>query len=269
MKNKIYIIILAVLGIGCEVDDFQDANPPRLLDAPAVFEVSSSKSLLSGGESTMITISVSDAPAGIDSVGINDTDDLGISAGGSTVMVSGQGTTRGEVVAEYTAPLGFSGAVNLAVSVYDAQLDDKGENAKKSSVAQDIIVDILCGSLSGAYGVVGTILVDDFGSGPYEYTDNVSLDECATENNYVISDISGGLYTNAYAENYDTEAASAILVISSTNEVTWSGVIDQFGGDFVQDPAQPLSNYNPATSTFTINWTATRWGERGVTVLTK
>lgn len=269
MKNNLYILLLTVLVMAC-VDDFQDANPPRLLDAPAVFEVSSSKTLLSGGESTTITISVSDAPAGVDSVAVEDTDDLGIAVGGTTVLVSGQGSTKGEVIAEYTAPMGFSGAVNLAVSVFDAQVDDKGDDAKKSSVAQDIEVSIVCGSLSGAYAVVGTILVDDFGSGPYNYTDNLSLEKCETENSYAISDISGGLYTNSYADNYGTSARNAVIVVdANTNEVTWANVSDQFGGQIIQDPAQPMSVYDPASNKFTIYWTATRWGERGVTEMTK
>jgi len=163
MKNRIYIfiVLLSVLITAC-VDDFQDANPPRLLDAPAVVTVSSSETILFGGESTVITISVSDAPAGIDSVAIEDTDDLGIAVGGTYVFVSGQGITQGEVVAEYTAPMGFSGSVELAVSVVDAQLDDKGKKASKSSVPRTVLLQVFCAQPdAGDYRVVMHDSFDD------------------------------------------------------------------------------------------------------------
>ncbi len=252
----------------CSVDDYQDANPPRLLDSPAVSGIDQDVMLLAGGaDKVTITVTVSDAPAGIDSVIVEDTDYLGVPAGGSYKMISGGGIFSGDVVIEYTAPSGFSGTIDLAVSVADGQVDEHGDYAGKSSVAEDIEVDVLCGALSGVYAAEGTILVDDFGSGPFSYNENLTLQSCDTEDAYAISDISGGLYVNDYAENYDTTPAAAVLIIDGSGNVTWTGVDDQFGGEIIQDAAQPMSNYDSATGIFTIYWTATRWGERGVLVL--
>jgi len=57
------------------------------------------------------------------------------------------------------------------------------------------------------------------------------------------------------------------VVVAADNTVTWSGVSDQFGGAIVQDSAQPTSNLDPSSGTITIYWTATAFGERGVTTL--
>lgn len=143
MKNLLYIVLVGMLFTAC-VDDFEDARPPVLLDAPAVNAIESSESILFGGESTTITIPVSDAPAGIAGVSIADTDVFGVSVGGTTTVVSGLGIMSGQVVAQYTAPEGFTGEVNLAVSVFDGQVDEKGEDASKSSVAQDIVIQVFC-----------------------------------------------------------------------------------------------------------------------------
>lgn len=272
MKNiNLYIIgFLFVALASCSVADYDESNPPRLLDAPAVNGASIDKTVLSGGETATIIVTVADAPAGIDSASVVDTDALGIAAGGSSTIISGMGITSGEVVIEYTAPLGFSGTIDLAVSVGDAQVNDKGDYAGKFSVAEDLEADVLCGDLSGVYAAAGTILVDDFGSGPFAYDENITLFACDTENEYVVSDISGGLYTNDYATEYDVDPAPAVLTIDPTSgDITWAGVPDQFTGEFVQDPAQPMSTYDATAGTMTIYWTATRWGERGVLVLTK
>lgn len=133
-----------------------------------------------------------------------------------------------------------------------------------------IIADIDCGFATGTYDVLGTILVDDFGSGPYTYTDRLSLADCAVDGVYQISDISGGLYTNAYATSYGTSPATAVLNFASTGgAVTWTGVSDQFGGQIIEDPlATTTSNYDAANGIITIYWTATAFGERGITVYT-
>jgi hypothetical protein len=60
-----------------------------------------------------------------------------------------------------------------------------------------------------------------------------------------------------------------ISIDPDTNLVTWENVSDQFGGEFIQDPAQPDSNFDPDTNTITIYWTATAYGERGISTFTK
>lgn len=264
----IYILGLVFIFASC-VDDFEDANPPRLLDAPAVNSLSITEDVLKGGTSTVITLNVTDAPAGLASATVTDVDEFGVSVGGSVSVITDiNGLTKGEVEIEYTAPEGFSGTVTLSAFVSDGQTDEDGEDASKSSVARTVDIEVLCGDLAGSHTVDGEILVDDFGSGPYTFMDNISLADCEEEGAYNISDISGGLYANAYADNYGTSARAALIVINSTtNVVTWSGVSDQFGGQFVQDPAQPDSNYDAGAGTITIYWTATAFGERGITTI--
>jgi len=133
------------------------------------------------------------------------------------------------------------------------------------------IADVDCGNVAGLYNVTGTILVDDFGSGPYAYDDRIALADCSVEGEYSISDITGGLYTNDYATAYGVAPAGAVIEFDSTVDgpVTWSGVSDQFGGDVLEDPASATaSNYNATTGVITIYWTATAYGERGITVYT-
>lgn len=133
------------------------------------------------------------------------------------------------------------------------------------------ISDVDCGDVAGVYDVAGTILVDDFGSGPYAYTDQIALADCSTEGEYLISDITGGLYTNDYATAYGVDPASAVIEFDPTMDgpVTWSDVSDQFDGEVLEDPlaAEP-SNYDATNGIITIYWTATAYGERGITVYT-
>ena len=133
------------------------------------------------------------------------------------------------------------------------------------------ISDIDCGEVAGLYNVTGVILVDDFGSGPYSYQDRIALADCSTEGTYNIVDISGGLYTNAYATAYGAVPAAAAITFDPTSDgpVTWSDVSDQFGGEIIEDAASPTSsNYNVTTGVITIYWTATAFGERGITTYT-
>jgi len=126
-----------------------------------------------------------------------------------------------------------------------------------------------CGNFAGTYVVLGTILVDDFGSGPYNSTEVIGLVDCTVEGDYGVADISGGLYTNSYATNYTTSARATIITIDGSNNVTWASTSDQFGGFFIEDTAAATpSNYNPTTDVITINWTATAFGERGITTYT-
>lgn len=132
--------------------------------------------------------------------------------------------------------------------------------------------DIDCGFARGNYDVNGTLIVDDFGSGPYNFTEFVVATACPDETTYTIADISGGLYTNSYATAYGTSARAADIVIDQAGgagSVTWSGVSDQFGGAIIEDAASATaSNYDPGTGVITIYWTATAFGERGITTFT-
>ena len=266
MKRSIYYIfaLLIVSTFGC-VDDFEDANPPRLLDGPATTEAVAASDVMVSGGTLNILVTVVDAPAGLDSASVLATDALGVDRGGAAVLSSGQGITQGEATVTYTAPEGLSGPLDLNVRVWDGQVDDQGDDAAKGSDPLEVSVTVLCGTKAGTYNGDGNIIVDDFGSGPYTFIENITLEDCEVEDAYLISDITGGLYTNDYADAYGTSARAATLEIQADNSVTWTGVSDQFGGTIIEDPAGMGSNYNPGTSTFTIYWTATAFGERGIT----
>ena len=269
MKKTIYILLVVGLAtfLNACVDDYQDANPPRLKDSPAVSSVTVANELLKSGESTKITAVVVDAPAGVDSVGVEALDEDDEPVGTYTVDTPLTGQTKGDIEITFTAPTGVSSAITITVTVYDKQFDEDGEVVRKNSVPQDVEVNVICGVLAGPHSVKGEFLVDDFGS-PTVTKDQVVLSvDC--NNNYLLEDITGGLYTTTYADNYDTDPAEAeIFLDSETNLITWSDVSDQFGGDVIQDPDQPASSYNPATKTFVIYWTATSYGERGVATFT-
>lgn len=265
-RNVLYLLAVLFIAVSC-VDDYQDANPPRLLDSPAVSSISITNEILSGGGSTTITITVSDAPAGLDSVATSAIQD-GEDIGGDFVVGDFQGLTQGSFDITYTLPNGVSGAVELNVEVFDGQKDEDGESARKSSGVQTASITALCGTYSGVYDINGTILVDDFGSGPYDYEEVMTSPDCTEANQLFITDITGGLWSGDYADAYGASARNATLVVDpASGDVTWSGVSDQFGGEIIQDAAQPTSNID-GSGVITVYWTATGFGERGVTTLT-
>ncbi|WMN12601.1 hypothetical protein QYS49_34025 [Marivirga salinae] len=131
------------------------------------------------------------------------------------------------------------------------------------------IADNDCGNLAGLYDVEGDVLVSDLGPLTYNYDEALGLADCTQEGIYPVVDITGGLWSDGYANLYGTSAINALITINSTNnEVTWGTVSDQFGGAIIQDPVQPVSNYDPSSNTVTIYWTATAYNERGVTTYT-
>jgi hypothetical protein len=265
---SLFLIGLLVLGYSC-VDDFQDANPPRLLDSPAVTTVTSSDPEILEGESTTITATVVDAPAGVDSVAVTATDEAENSVGSYTVDTPLTGQTAGDIEITYTAPMRIMGPVSVAVTVYDKQFDDKGKVVRKNSVPKSTEILVICPQpLSGNYTVTGQFLKDDFDS-PDVIMDQALINtDCVSK--YLVEDLSGGLYTNTYAEEYGTDPVEAEIDIDpDTNLVTWEGVSDQFGGDIIQDDTQPDSFFDPDTNTITIYWTATTYGERGISTFVK
>jgi len=270
MKKLVYFIFgLLIIGSTSCVDDFEDANPPPLLDGPATTEAIAGSDVVVSGGSVDITVTVVDAPGGLDSASVIATDALGVDRGGTAVLTSGQGITEGQAVVTYTSLAGLSGGLTLSVRVWDGQVDQDGDDASKGSDPLDVEVTLLCGLNAGTYNGDGNILVDDFGSGPYTFIENITLGDCETEDEYLVSDISGGLYGSDYADAYGTDPAAATLVIAADQSVSWTGVSDQFGGEIIEDPAGLGSNFNPTTSTFTIYWTATQYGERGITTYVK
>lgn len=271
MKNiryNLFLYVLMLLVFSC-VDDYRDANPPRLLDSPAVSRVTASNNVIKDGESTQVAATVVDAPAGVDSVAVSPQDESGNIVGTYTIDTPLTGQTQGDIEVTYTSPVQFTGVVSVYITVYDKQYDENGEIVRKSSVPKAAEVTVLCEPpLIGAYEVLGQFLQDDFGS------PDVTLDQVLTNvdciSRYMVQDLSGGLYTTTYAENYGTSPVEAEINIDpDTNLVTWEGASDQFGGEFIQDPAQPDSFYDPDAKQIVIYWTATSYGERGVATFTK
>jgi hypothetical protein len=148
MKNLIFnmvgIMAMLMFITSC-VDDYKDANPPRLLDAPAVNSISISDTVAVRGETVIITVNVVDAPAGLASVTLTDVDQFGVDAGGTSNVTSDfQGLTKGEVTIEYTTPETFDGVITLSVFVSDGQVDKDGEDASKSSAPREIELLVYC-----------------------------------------------------------------------------------------------------------------------------
>lgn len=140
MKKLIYttlaLAIMAVI-ISC-VDDYIDANPPRLKDGP-FFKVSLSEDSIKGGETFNFTINVIDAPGGIDSVSISNPQNVGSYTLDNLDALKGK--TTGEITGVYTSPTTFEGSLELNFELFDAQTDEKGEDASKGlSVKESIYV---------------------------------------------------------------------------------------------------------------------------------
>ncbi len=267
--NSILFILMILAVIASCVDNYQDANPPRLKDGPALNSVEVANDLIQDGTSTTILANVVDSPAGIDSVAVTTADENGDPKGTTTVETPITGQTRAEIEITYTAPANTAGEVIVSVQVFDKQFDDKGEVVRKGSVSRSVNISIFCEPpLVGTYTVLGEFLVDDFGSPDVTNDQEVTSVDCLEA--FMVEDLSGGLYTSTYADNYGTAPVEAVINIDSdTNLVTWENVSDQFGGEFLQDPAQPDSFFDPAANKITIYWTATAYGERGISTFTK
>ena len=303
MKKSIsYILILALVfvtscdddyelaDVGLNLDNqlpgyvaFNSAGTSVSLDALDVTESSDSESLnVEVPTGTTSDVTVNYTFGGTAEFGVDFNVEGASSTGGAlTINVPTEPQANlipvnADIVVEFLTDLTQDGNKTLEITLVSAS-NGQGELAVGRGGTDVLrtqlinISDVDCGDAAGLYDVNGVILVDDFGSGPYNYTDRISLADCATEGAYSIVDISGGLYTNAYATAYDAVPAAAVIVFdpSIDGPVTWTGVSDQFGGEIIEDPASPVSsNYNAATGIITIYWTATAFGERGITTYT-
>lgn len=303
MKKLIYILFASVMiTTGCS-DDFalndndQDLNVQLLAGKYVAFSADGANTTIAPedakeGESVELNVEI---PTGTTSdvtvnftfggtavYGTDFTVPGGTSAGGSVVIVPDDGGGTANIIDNADIEVTLltddtqDGNKTLVVTLSSASnaegavlVGRGGTDILKSQTVN--ISDVDCGDVAGVYNVTGVILVDDFGSGPYSYTDRIALADCSVEGEYAISDITGGLYTNDYATAYGVSPAGAVIEFDPTADgpVTWSGVSDQFGGSVLEDPASAISsNYNATTKVISIYWTATAYGERGVTVYT-
>ena len=305
MKNIFKLILVITMGLlvySCE--DFDD--PTEGLETGELFVQYAANVLdtlnaseggdvytwtvqapISAGEDLVATVSFSGEAVFETDYTVTAEDDLG-----NDVLISSSATG-----ASFTIPFTPTGGDDLITDQMNLTLafptDDNPDGAKelivtldgatsssgvtfvggRGPIRRDLVVnigDIDCGFARGSYDVNGTLLVDDFGSGPYNAVELLASTNCPDGTVYGISDITGGLYTNSYATVYGTSARAAeINIPEAGGVVTWEGVSDQFGGEIIEDPASDTeSNYNTTTGVITIYWTATAFGERGITTFT-
>lgn len=239
MKNLIIlnvIILLAVIIPSC-VDDYKDANPPRLKDAPAVNAISVQDLIITDGGSTKITINVVDAPAGIDSVGFVIGDENGDVLG--TVSFDNlnelMGKTKGEIIATYTSEPLIAAVITVTFIVFDKQFSE-GEIVRKSSVPQSVQIEVVCPSdLAGTYTTLTSGSSTDGGANNNPASDLLSevvLSATAVPGEYTISDASAGIYDAWYLGVYYGEPA---LLEGILKDACGSITIKEFSSPFDGD----------------------------------
>jgi hypothetical protein len=244
------------------VDDYQDANPPLLLDAPAVSSVSAADDLLFAGESTTITIVVVDAPAGIDSVGYTIADASGKEVG--TIRLDNfsemKGKTKGDIVATYTSEDLTAAEVTITFSVFDLQYQ-LGDTVRKSSVPRGVDVRIVCESdIAGTYdasttgagntpdGEIPGAMWDGVGVVTLTATEDVGI--------YTIDEITGEFY-NLFWEGAKEEGTFR----DECGDYSIDTKTDQYGDTLTATVT------NNGDGTITIEWDNT-YGDAGTTILT-
>ncbi|CAN5250829.1 hypothetical protein BH23BAC1_BH23BAC1_44250 [soil metagenome] len=134
-KLSLLFILSSILYFTACVDDFEDANPPRRLDAPDV-KIASSADTIRLGETVTFTVNVTDAPGVIDSVGYSLSTDVGTFVLDQASVDAVRGQTSGSFTASYTAPANQSGLLDVSFTVYDRQPDPlTGERNRKSTTS--------------------------------------------------------------------------------------------------------------------------------------
>ncbi|HLF35914.1 MAG TPA: hypothetical protein VI583_16845 [Cyclobacteriaceae bacterium] len=230
------------------VDDYKDANPPRLKDAPAVASVSVQDLIITDGTSTTITISVVDAPAGIDSVGYSIADENGDELGtiAITNLEAVRGKQEGEIIATYTSEPGVAAVITITFIVYDKQLSE-GEVVRKESVPQGVQIEVVCPSdLAGTYSTSTSGSSTDGGANNNPLSRLVSeivLTGTETPGEYTISDASAGAYDAWYLGVYYAEptALSGILK-DACGSITIKEFESPFDGDGVVSSGGSIDN---------------------------
>jgi hypothetical protein len=145
---KIFIFLFVVSS--CEVDDYQDANPPRKKDGPAVYQANLAGDVITApnlnevqlnyvqaGKSFMIEVDVVDAPGMIDSVSLSLSDSLGTISVDEASFNAIKGKDQGKFVVNYTgttSSVGTTAVENITIGVYDAQNPRKMASISPASV---------------------------------------------------------------------------------------------------------------------------------------
>ena len=217
MKKLIYIVCASVIILtGCS-DDFelndndQNLNVQLLNGEYVAYSASGANTTtppISAKEGdTGIALNV-EIPTGTESdvtvnfefdgtavYGVDFTVPGGSSAGGSVVVVPDDGSGPAnvidnvDIVVDLLTDDNQDGNKTLVITLSSASNAQGAVNVGRGGTdilkSQTIsIADVDCGDVAGLYDVTGTILVDDFGSGPYAYTDRIALSDCTVEGKY-------------------------------------------------------------------------------------
>jgi hypothetical protein len=266
MNKLIIFAIIALIGFtiySC-VEDYQNANPPRLKDAPAVASISAQDNIITDGTSTKITINIVDAPAGIDSVGYSLTDENGDAIGNLTFdnFSTLKGQVKGQLIATYTAEPGIAAVVSITFAVFDLQYS-KGEVVRKSSVPQSIQIEVVCASnLAGTYSTITSGSSTDSGANTNPITDlpsEIVLKATEIPGEYSISDASAGIYDAWYLGVYygDSQVLPGILK-DACGSIKIKEFESPFDGDGVDSSEGSIDNgviIVSVTNTFGDQWT--------------
>ncbi|MEO1097552.1 MAG: hypothetical protein AAFX57_07340 [Bacteroidota bacterium] len=136
MKRILYFMLLAaIVPFSCDDETF--TAPQVFLDSPS-FVATQSADTLSGSDVLTINVTVTDAPAGVDSIAVSTTNDLG----SSTVNENGiMGQTEGSFSVDVEIPLIYEGKFDITVEVFDSQIDETTGDPVRKSFSQTFSVE--------------------------------------------------------------------------------------------------------------------------------
>jgi hypothetical protein len=219
MRKRIYKLILLIMGVfvytSC-VDDYTDANPPHLLDAPT-FRVSATGAqvlstvpvnqfqngyelLLTYDEPVEVTVSVIDAPGKIgDVTATASVPDFATTELDEASVNAAQGKTSGEFKFTIIPNSDIEDRVdltfNVVITVSDMQKDEKGEASPLTTTMTIPVTLVACltEGLAGDY-----IVTDASGNldGGTAYTlDDIEADAGVSEIPVTITEVRPGRFT--------------------------------------------------------------------------
>ncbi|ELR68945.1 hypothetical protein C900_05638 [Fulvivirga imtechensis AK7] len=134
--SKALLGLSAIILLFSCVDDFEDANPARQLDAPFLKLTASDESAV-GGDVVDFTVSVIDAPGVISDVEVSTTNDLGTVVINKSSIV---GKEKGSFTVSVTMPFNYSGDFEVTIKAIDSQKDtETGEVSPKSTSVSAVV----------------------------------------------------------------------------------------------------------------------------------
>ncbi len=146
------------------------------------------------------------------------------------------------------------------VFTYELNLAD----GRVMTIAGNYTVTFTCPSdLGGMYINTTEVSQSDLGALSYEY--EVELKDLG-DGRYQVEDMTGGLWSIAYLEEYGTSARVTVLV-DICEQITLEDAPDQFGG-FITTDGLASPTFDPETGVITWAWVDSVYGETGVTTYT-